>query len=241
MNNLFRCPHQLPPSSLSTPTPSLAHLITYTLHRTRRTSSVTFAALYFLQRLKTRFIAACGSSGHRLFISAFMVARQLNVEPGEFESMIWRDIKVPGPYPAHYTLPQDHSPTRNRVQVTSLSFGPGAPPSPPSATTPTPPEKSSQGRRWIHIRHRQMSPSRPLLPPRIQTSPPQRTRRLQSPQRTQRLQSPCQTMKATTSHRHIIAFTRASPLRRSDYKRTLIHRHETYLPTGWYHNVEHWL
>ncbi|KAF8121247.1 hypothetical protein EV363DRAFT_1568827, partial [Boletus edulis] len=36
--------------------------------------SVTFAALVLLQRLKARFPTAWGSSGHRLFISAFMLA-----------------------------------------------------------------------------------------------------------------------------------------------------------------------
>ena len=61
-------------TSAPTPPPSLAHFIAYALHLTRLTSSVTYASLYFLQRLKTRFIAARGSSGHRLFISAFMIA-----------------------------------------------------------------------------------------------------------------------------------------------------------------------
>jgi hypothetical protein len=38
---------------------------------------MTFAALYLLQRLKTRFIAARGSYGHRLFISAFVIASKV--------------------------------------------------------------------------------------------------------------------------------------------------------------------
>lgn len=38
---------------------------------------MTFAALLLLQRLKTRFPAARGSSGHRLFISAFMIASKV--------------------------------------------------------------------------------------------------------------------------------------------------------------------
>ena len=38
---------------------------------------MTFAALYLLQRLKARFPAARGSSGHRLFISAFMIASKV--------------------------------------------------------------------------------------------------------------------------------------------------------------------
>jgi len=58
-----------PPSSI--PSLSLAHFVAWVLHHTRLTSSVTFAALYLLQRLKMRFIAARGSSGHRLH---FMIA-----------------------------------------------------------------------------------------------------------------------------------------------------------------------
>jgi hypothetical protein len=55
----------------------LDHFIAYALHRTRLHPSVTFAALYLLQRLKARFPAAKGSSGHRLFISAFMLASKI--------------------------------------------------------------------------------------------------------------------------------------------------------------------
>ena len=66
VNNLLHCPNQPPPTSTNTAPPPLAQFIA---NRTRLTPSVTFAALYLLQRLKTRFIAARGSSGHRLFIS----------------------------------------------------------------------------------------------------------------------------------------------------------------------------
>ena len=60
---------------MPTPTPptSFMHFFAYTLYHTGLMSSVTFAALYLLQQLKTWFIAACGSSGHHLFISAFML------------------------------------------------------------------------------------------------------------------------------------------------------------------------
>ncbi|KAG1869335.1 hypothetical protein DFJ58DRAFT_631955, partial [Suillus subalutaceus] len=37
----------------------------------------TFAALILLQRLKARFPIAWGSSGHRLFMSAFMLASKV--------------------------------------------------------------------------------------------------------------------------------------------------------------------
>ena len=48
--------HQAPPSSSSTPFPSPAHFITRELHHTKFTFSITFAAFYLLQRLKTRII-----------------------------------------------------------------------------------------------------------------------------------------------------------------------------------------
>ncbi|OJT02146.1 hypothetical protein TRAPUB_7389 [Trametes pubescens] len=57
--------------------PALGNFIDYTLHRTRLHTSVTFAVLYLLQRLNARFPAACGSSGHHLFISTFMVASKV--------------------------------------------------------------------------------------------------------------------------------------------------------------------
>ncbi|KAI1791231.1 hypothetical protein LXA43DRAFT_1074419 [Ganoderma leucocontextum] len=79
VTHLFACP-DLPPLSTAVPpapSPPLANFIAYALHRTRLHSSVTFAALYLLQRLKARFPAARGSSGHRLFISAFMIASKV--------------------------------------------------------------------------------------------------------------------------------------------------------------------
>ncbi|KAI0282484.1 hypothetical protein BGY98DRAFT_954300 [Russula aff. rugulosa BPL654] len=79
VSHLFACPDVPPPPAppSTNPTPRLDHFIAYALHRTRLHSSVTFAALYLLQRLKARFPAAKGSSGHRLFISAFMLASKI--------------------------------------------------------------------------------------------------------------------------------------------------------------------
>ncbi|KAI0037291.1 hypothetical protein FA95DRAFT_1621732, partial [Auriscalpium vulgare] len=79
VSHLFACPdlHPLPSPPTNTPNPRLEHFIAYALHRTRLHASVTFAALYLLQRLKARFPAAKGSSGHRLFISAFMIAAKI--------------------------------------------------------------------------------------------------------------------------------------------------------------------
>ena len=58
-------------------TPRLDHFIAYALCHMRFHTSVTFAALYLLQRLKARFPAAKGSSGHWLFISAFMLPSKI--------------------------------------------------------------------------------------------------------------------------------------------------------------------
>ncbi|KAI0055129.1 cyclin-like protein, partial [Artomyces pyxidatus] len=66
-----------PVAPTATPIPRLDHFIAYVLHRTRLHPSVTFAALYLLQRLKTRFPNAKGTSGRRLFISAFMIASKV--------------------------------------------------------------------------------------------------------------------------------------------------------------------
>ncbi|RDX47704.1 cyclin-like protein, partial [Lentinus brumalis] len=76
ITHLFACPDS-PPRSIAVPpalSPPLAKFIAYALHRTRLDVSVTFAALYLLQRLKVRLPNARGSSGHRLFISAFVIA-----------------------------------------------------------------------------------------------------------------------------------------------------------------------
>jgi hypothetical protein len=79
VSHLFTCPDVPPPPALpsTTPTPRLDHFIAYTLHHTHLHPSVTFAALYILQHLKACFPAAKGSSGHHLFILAFMLASKI--------------------------------------------------------------------------------------------------------------------------------------------------------------------
>lgn len=80
---LFSCPN-VPmflngsiPGNGSAPCPPLAHFIAYAIHRTRLPEVVVFTSLFLLARLKERFPAARGSSGHRLFISAFMIASKV--------------------------------------------------------------------------------------------------------------------------------------------------------------------
>ncbi|TEB16910.1 cyclin-like protein, partial [Coprinellus micaceus] len=75
ITHLFACP-EYPPATTHSQA-KLPHFIAYALHRTKLHPSVTFAALILLQRLKARFPTARGSSGHRLFISAFMIASKV--------------------------------------------------------------------------------------------------------------------------------------------------------------------
>jgi hypothetical protein len=77
ITHLFTCSDAPPTTSKSTTTPSLAHFVAYTLHRTCYHSSVTFSALYLLSRLKDRFPASHGSSGHRLYITAMIIASKV--------------------------------------------------------------------------------------------------------------------------------------------------------------------
>jgi hypothetical protein len=83
ITHLFACPEYPPqPAGQSQPVahpPShkLPYFIAYALHRTKLHSSVTFASLVLLQRLKARFPTARGSSGHRLYISAYMIASKV--------------------------------------------------------------------------------------------------------------------------------------------------------------------
>lgn len=54
--------------------PRLSYFVAYALYRTKLPMAVTYSALLLLKRLKMRYPVARGSSGHRLFISAFMLA-----------------------------------------------------------------------------------------------------------------------------------------------------------------------
>lgn len=84
IETLFGCPLdstsasvealQASSKSSNSSTPRLSEFIAYALHRTRLPLAVTHQALFLLKRLKSRFPAARGSSGHRLFISALMLA-----------------------------------------------------------------------------------------------------------------------------------------------------------------------
>ncbi|KAF9451509.1 hypothetical protein P691DRAFT_663084, partial [Macrolepiota fuliginosa MF-IS2] len=77
ITHLFACPENPPTSGVTAMHGKLPYFIAYALHRTKLHPAVTFAALVLLQRLKARFPTARGSSGHRLFISAFMIASKV--------------------------------------------------------------------------------------------------------------------------------------------------------------------
>ncbi|EJD08050.1 uncharacterized protein FOMMEDRAFT_45689, partial [Fomitiporia mediterranea MF3/22] len=76
VSHTFNCPEILPPLPTSS-SPSAPHFVAYALHRTRLHPSVVFTALALLHRLKSRFPAARGSSGHRLFLAAYMLASKV--------------------------------------------------------------------------------------------------------------------------------------------------------------------
>ncbi|KAJ7659706.1 hypothetical protein DFH06DRAFT_1402746 [Mycena polygramma] len=75
ITHVFACP-PFPPESTHLQA-KLPYFIAYALHRTKLHQAVTYAALVLLQRLKARFPTARAASGHRLFISAFMVASKV--------------------------------------------------------------------------------------------------------------------------------------------------------------------
>jgi hypothetical protein len=84
ITHLFTCP-DYPPSSTHAQEQLakiaarfITHLFTCPdYHQTKLHPSMMFASLILLQRLKARFPLARGSSGHRLFISAFMISSKV--------------------------------------------------------------------------------------------------------------------------------------------------------------------
>ncbi|KAJ3935088.1 MAG: hypothetical protein NXY57DRAFT_958474 [Lentinula lateritia] len=75
ITHLFGCPER--PPNQSGWHVELPYYIAYAIYRTKLPECVVFSALALLQRLKSRFPSAKGSSGHRLFISAFMIASKV--------------------------------------------------------------------------------------------------------------------------------------------------------------------
>jgi hypothetical protein len=75
ITHLFGCPER-PPNQTGWQV-ELPYYIAYAIYRTKLPECVVFSALALLQRLKSRFPSARGSSGHRLFVSAFMISSKV--------------------------------------------------------------------------------------------------------------------------------------------------------------------
>lgn len=78
LQTLFGCPTTMPslPNSRNK-SKTLAHYIAFALHRTRLSDHVAFSALLLLWKLKLLYPNAKGSSGHRLIISAMLIASKV--------------------------------------------------------------------------------------------------------------------------------------------------------------------
>ncbi|TEB27316.1 cyclin-like protein, partial [Coprinellus micaceus] len=70
VKHLFACPED----HSSEPRVKLSHFIASVLHTANVHPSILYTALIFLQRLKSRFPGIRGSSGHRLILSALILA-----------------------------------------------------------------------------------------------------------------------------------------------------------------------
>lgn len=75
VESLFNCPDYYITSSGTSI--GLPRFIAYMLFRVKLPSLVTFTSLALLQRLKTRFPTASGFSGHRIFLSTFILASKM--------------------------------------------------------------------------------------------------------------------------------------------------------------------
>ena len=111
ITHLFACP-EYPPSS-TRPQVEPPIVIVYALHRTKLHQAVTFTVLVLLQRLKTRCPTARRSSGHRLFISASMIASSHLRHHLQQLVLVHRS-------PRHIKLPRDQSDGARDVLVSRL-------------------------------------------------------------------------------------------------------------------------
>ncbi|CAE6434973.1 unnamed protein product [Rhizoctonia solani] len=74
-------PDHLPATSQTALMPSLTHFVAHILHQTSLHASVTYGALYLLNRLKDQSPTTCCMSHHGLFISTFMIAAKIFHNP----------------------------------------------------------------------------------------------------------------------------------------------------------------
>ena len=155
---------------------------------------MTFAALYFLRRLKARFPAARGSSGHRLFISAFMLASKVICDD-TYSNKSWsivgqgmfalREISQMEREMCSYLewqLNVESSALKEFEQKVTRGFkGPGPypsylmpspAPSPMSSTTPYAADAPIPAPSFVTGRAPSTSPPKPAPPERSYISPP---------------------------------------------------------------------
>ncbi|TEB24062.1 hypothetical protein FA13DRAFT_1594310, partial [Coprinellus micaceus] len=85
--HLFACPEYHP----SEPPVKLSHFIASIIHRGNIHPSVPYTALIFLQRLKSRFPDIRGSSGHRLILSALILASKFMCD-NSYTNKSWGSI-----------------------------------------------------------------------------------------------------------------------------------------------------
>ncbi|KAF6756130.1 hypothetical protein DFP72DRAFT_754464, partial [Ephemerocybe angulata] len=75
ITHLFFCPHEHP--TIRREDATLPRFIAHVIRRSSLHRSVTFFALLLINRLKMRYPSCRGSSGHRLFIAAMMIASKV--------------------------------------------------------------------------------------------------------------------------------------------------------------------
>ncbi|KAJ7157033.1 hypothetical protein C8R43DRAFT_883675 [Mycena crocata] len=86
IRRLFSCPPDVQQRARR-----LHHFIAFILWRGNMHDSVVFGALILLQRLKSRFPAARGSSGQRLFLAAYIVASKVLCD-SSYSNSNWRRL-----------------------------------------------------------------------------------------------------------------------------------------------------
>jgi hypothetical protein len=90
LTSRFQCPEELGVPVLTGVTAiKLVHFIESVLERTQLPPTTAVAGLVLLERLKTRFPQARGSSGHRLFFTAIILASKILLE-SSYSSKSWR-------------------------------------------------------------------------------------------------------------------------------------------------------
>ncbi|KAL4268494.1 Cyclin-like protein [Pleurotus pulmonarius] len=176
ITHLFACP-EYPPTSTHSQA-KLPYFIAYALHRTKLHASVTFAALVLLQRLKARFPTArviCddtySNKSWSIVAQGMFTLREINQMEREmcsyldweltvdnpilanFETMVKRDFRGPGPYPT-YSL---QLVSKRAIKAAASTSNTPVPPPHTTTTSPIP----VFGQQQQQQQQRQASPPKP--------------------------------------------------------------------------------